>query len=162
MTPLDVLFTSSAVLCISVQNHGFFSKKQECYCGRTARARAGVRWQRLGWRLGWSWRMNFSNLLMVKIEALRKSWRRSLIQTIERLGESGATHDSQSASRSGVEAWVGRLRCRTQPGLSPVPERTGKLAPLTPFYSIIVPVVQFFGRSSFLLWQSWLVRLRLT
>ena len=27
---------------------------------------------------------------------------------IERLGESGATHDSQSASRSGVEAWVGR------------------------------------------------------
>ena len=78
--------------------------------------------------------------------------------TLERLGESGATHDSQSASRSGVEAWVarksqrvGRLRCRTQPGLSPVPERTGKLAPLTPFYSIIVPVVQFFGRSSFLL-----------
>ena len=31
---------------------------------------------------------------------------------------------------------VGRLRCRTQPGLSPVPERTGKLAPLTPFYSL--------------------------
>ena len=30
-------------------------------------------------------------------------------------------------------------------------ERTGKLAPLMPFYSIIVPVVQFFGRSSFLL-----------
>ena len=57
---------------------------------------------------------------------------------------------------------VGRLRCRTQPGLSPASERTGKLAPLTPFYSIIVPVVQFFGRSSFLLWQSWLVRLRLT
>ena len=28
--------------------------------------------------------------------------------TIERLGESGATHDSQSASRSGVEAWVAR------------------------------------------------------
>ena len=27
---------------------------------------------------------------------------------IERLGESGATHDSQSASRSGVEAWVAR------------------------------------------------------
>ena len=26
--------------------------------------------------------------------------------SIERLGESGATHDSQSASRSGVEAWV--------------------------------------------------------
>ena len=25
---------------------------------------------------------------------------------LERLGESGATHDSQSASRSGVEAWV--------------------------------------------------------
>ena len=57
---------------------------------------------------------------------------------------------------------VGRLRRRTQPGLSPVPERTGKLAPLTPFYSIIEPVVQFFGRLSFLLWQSWLVRLRLT
>ena len=51
---------------------------------------------------------------------------------------------------------------RTQRGLSPVPERTGKLAPLAPFYSIIVPVVQFFGRSSFLLWQSWLVRSRLT
>ena len=31
------------------------------------------------------------------------------------------------------------------------PERTGKLAPLTPFYSIIVPVVQFFERSSCLL-----------
>ena len=30
------------------------------------------------------------------------------ISTIERLGESGATHDSQSASRSGVEAWVAR------------------------------------------------------
>ena len=29
-------------------------------------------------------------------------------RTIERLGESGATHDSQSASRSGVEAWVPR------------------------------------------------------
>ena len=57
---------------------------------------------------------------------------------------------------------VGRLRCRTQQGLSPAPERTGELAPLTPFYSIIVPVVQFFGRSSFLLWQSWLVHLRLT
>ena len=57
---------------------------------------------------------------------------------------------------------VGRLRCWTQQGLSPAPERTGELAPLTPFYSIIVPVVQFFGRSSFLLWQSWLVRLRLT
>ena len=28
--------------------------------------------------------------------------------TLERLGESGATHDSQSASRSGVEAWVAR------------------------------------------------------
>ena len=28
--------------------------------------------------------------------------------SIERLGESGATHDSQSASRSGVEAWVAR------------------------------------------------------
>ena len=28
--------------------------------------------------------------------------------TIERFGESGATHDSQSASRSGVEAWVER------------------------------------------------------
>ena len=27
----------------------------------------------------------------------------------ERLGESGATHDSQSASRSGVEAWVARI-----------------------------------------------------
>ena len=27
---------------------------------------------------------------------------------VERLGESGATHDSQSASRSGVEAWVAR------------------------------------------------------
>ena len=27
---------------------------------------------------------------------------------LERLGESGATHDSQSASRSGVEAWVAR------------------------------------------------------
>ena len=27
---------------------------------------------------------------------------------MERLGESGATHDSQSASRSGVEAWVAR------------------------------------------------------
>ena len=26
----------------------------------------------------------------------------------ERLGESGVTHDSQSASRSGVEAWVAR------------------------------------------------------
>ena len=34
-------------------------------------------------------------------------------------------------------------------GLSLAPERTGELAPLTPFYSIIVPVVQFFGRSSF-------------
>ena len=31
-----------------------------------------------------------------------------LVFTIERLGESGATHDSQSASRSGVEAWVAR------------------------------------------------------
>ena len=30
------------------------------------------------------------------------------ILTLERLGESGATHDSQSASRSGVEAWVAR------------------------------------------------------
>ena len=30
------------------------------------------------------------------------------MRTIERLGESGATHDSQSASRSGVEAWVAR------------------------------------------------------
>ena len=49
---------------------------------------------------------------------------------------------------------VGRLRCRTQPGLSRVPERTGKLAPLTPFHSIIVPVVEFFGRSSFLLCQK--------
>ena len=57
---------------------------------------------------------------------------------------------------------VGRLRCRTQQGLSPAPERTGELAPLTPFYSNIVPVVQFFGRSSFLPWQSWLVCLRLT
>ena len=28
--------------------------------------------------------------------------------SLERLGESGATHDSQSASRSGVEAWVAR------------------------------------------------------
>ena len=28
--------------------------------------------------------------------------------TIERLGESSATHNSQSASRSGVEAWVAR------------------------------------------------------
>ena len=45
-------------------------------------------------------------------------------------------------SKSQRVAW---LRCRTQRGLSPVPERTGKLAPLTPFYSIIVPVVQFFG-----------------
>ena len=44
---------------------------------------------------------------------------------------------------------VGRLRCRTQLGLSPVPERTGKLAPLTPFYSIIVPVVQFSGDRRF-------------
>ena len=30
------------------------------------------------------------------------------IPSLERLGESGATHDSQSASRSGVEAWVER------------------------------------------------------
>ena len=30
------------------------------------------------------------------------------IKVIERLGESGATHDLQSASRSGVEAWVAR------------------------------------------------------
>ena len=29
-------------------------------------------------------------------------------ESLERLGESGATHDSQSASRSGVEAWVAR------------------------------------------------------
>ena len=29
-------------------------------------------------------------------------------ESIERSGESGATHDSQSASRSGVEAWVAR------------------------------------------------------
>ena len=35
----------------------------------------------------------------------RGSTARSLL---ERLGESGATHDSQSASRSGVEAWVAR------------------------------------------------------
>ena len=45
-----------------------------------------------------------------------------------------------------------QLRRRTQPGLSPVPEQTGKLVPLTPFYSINAPVVQFFGRSSCLLW----------
>ena len=89
--------------------------------------------------------------------------------TLEMLGESAATHDSQSASRSGVEAWVARnlngwdeSDARTSQGWGPVPERTGKLAPLTPFYSIIVPVVQFFGRSSFLLWQIRLVRLRLT
>ena len=32
----------------------------------------------------------------------------ALCQIIERLGESGATHDSQSASQSGVEAWAAR------------------------------------------------------
>ena len=32
----------------------------------------------------------------------------SASRLLERLGESGATHDSQSASRSGVEAWVAR------------------------------------------------------
>ena len=71
---------------------------------------------------------------------------------LERLGESGATHDSQSASRSGVEACarVRRLRWRSERGLSPVPERTGNIAPLTLFYSITVGlrVLQFFGRSS--------------
>ena len=36
-----------------------------------------------------------------------KSGRDSMC-SLERLGESGATHDSQSASRSGVEAWVAR------------------------------------------------------
>ena len=33
---------------------------------------------------------------------------RTQLLILERLGESGATHDSQSASRSGVEAWVAR------------------------------------------------------
>ena len=55
-----------------------------------------------------------------------------------------------------------RLRCRTQPELCPLPERTGKLAPLTPFFSITVPVVQFFGQSSCLLFHLWLGNLRLT
>ena len=32
----------------------------------------------------------------------------------------------------------------TSPGLSLMPEQTGRLAPLTPFYSIAVPVVPFF------------------
>ena len=54
------------------------------------------------------------------------------------------------------------IRCRTQPRLSPLPERTGKRAPLAPFYSITVRVVQFFGRSSCSMWQPWPVGLRLT
>ena len=37
-----------------------------------------------------------------------------------------------------------------------------QLAPLTPFYSIIVPFVQFFGQSSCLLWQPWFVRLHVS
>ena len=55
------------------------------------------------------------------------------------------------------------LRCRTQPGLSPVSERTSKLTPPhVSVYSITVSVVQIFGRSPCLLWQPWLVCLRLT
>ena len=60
--------------------------------------------------------------------------------SLERLGESGATHDSQSASRSGVEAWVARnlngwdeSDARPRQGWVRVSERTGKLAPLGPF-----------------------------
>ena len=49
-----------------------------------------------------------------------------------------------------------RIRCYT--GLSQGWVRcpsglAGELAPLTPFYSVTVPVVHFFGRSSCLLWR---------
>ena len=40
--------------------------------------------------------------------AIKKCLNTRVLTTLERLGESGATHDSQSASRSGVEAWVAR------------------------------------------------------
>ena len=75
--------------------------------------------------------------------AVQGSPHNACIRLVERLGESGATHDSQSASRSGVEAWVARnlngpggttpmpdsarAESGTQPGLSPVPERTTHL-----------------------------------
>ena len=42
-------------------------------------------------------------------------------QILERLGESGATHDSQSASRSGVEAWVAR-NLNGPGGTTPMPD----------------------------------------
>ena len=57
---------------------------------------------------------------------------------------------------------VRQLQCRAQPGQSPVPVRNCKLATLTPFYSITVPVAQFFERSLCLPWQPCLNRLRLT
>ena len=47
------------------------------------------------------------------------SKRQALSPAVERSGESGATHDSQSASRSGVEAWVARNLCG---GTTPMPD----------------------------------------
>ena len=60
---------------------------------------------------------------------------------------SGATHDSQFAPRSGVQARLARnLNVRDD-------------SDATPFHSITVPVVQFFGWPSCLPWQPWPIRL---
>ena len=50
----------------------------------------------------WTWPTDFLLWPTTTFARLTKQ------QALERLGESGATHDSQSASRSGVEAWVAR------------------------------------------------------
>ena len=98
----------------------------------------------------WSGEVTGKNSKIREVRWVRRETRLTIRVTVWGRGLGGAKSQR-----------VGRLRCRTQQGLSPAPERTGELAPLTPFYSIIVPVVQFFGRSSFLPWQSWLARARL-
>ena len=49
-----------------------------------------------------------SHVFSRKTRVQKGRFSKDAVGSLERLGESGATHDSQSASRSGVEAWVAR------------------------------------------------------
>ena len=87
------------------------------------------------------------------------------VETLERLGESGATHDSQSASRSGVEARVawnlngpgysdaalsqGWVRCPSGLALAPAPHAflLGHRTSCTFFRAIVVFAMTTMARS---------------